>query len=1132
MGKQIAKVRSARKSRTTTRKTAKRNNSRSILARRLKLFSPKLALSMVAAVFAAGITGLFIFSDAATPPYRAFTNDSYWNTPFPANAPIDANSAKYIADSQANSQNYLNLVMTSSYGQPIYFSSASDPLYTVSGAGYTTQVRIPANAQQASGSDGQFVVFDRTPGYNRVVGLYQANFANGKWTADGIDTYQLDGNGLDKKVGGDSLSGGHRGINAAVRAVRYDEVVGGVIDHRLECFWHATAEKVYWPMTGYESGKGGIVPEGIAIRIKPSVNLDAKGLTPAAKVIATALQKYGCVIGDNSGSGNNLKVQNNVNWGTMLTKDALKNIPWSDWEFVQGGYKPSGTNTSPTPTPTPPPSPTPDTSAPTVTISSPSANATVSGQVPYSVVANDNVGVTKLEFMVDNNMVYSGSSKTYNWNTASVSNGTHALKVKAYDAAGNNTLSGTVTVNVQNSTPTNPTDPTPPPDVTGTVIKEDFSSSAANFTVEGGTWKVVNGKYELTSAASGKDGVNANRSLNKQVVNGSFTLTAKASAKATSTAYNDFSVLFGYVNAKNYLYASFNETNSGQSHGIFKMVNGTKSQLVDFKQLIKGGTTYTVKITRAGNTVKVWLNDTLYGTVTTELFPEGKVGFATINNPAMFDDLNVTGTTSGGGSGGGTGGAADTTAPSAPTNLVAKADSASTISLTWRASTDNIAVTRYSILRNGFVVGTTPGNITTYTDTGLQPSTSYNYVVVASDAANNTSVKSNTVSATTQNGTPVSDTAAPTAPANLKAAPVAANQINLTWSASTDNVAVRGYDVYRNGSKIATVNALAATSYGDATLQAGTTYTYTVRAFDAAGNVSPASNQASATTLSPTTPPPTGGGNGAGICGITSTPPAQYENVIWIIYENHRVRDLVGSASAPYFNSLYRACGTANNYAQAGSPSLPNYIAATTGSTQGITSNASPSLTNVTADNIFRQVRAKGKVAKTYSEGMPSNCAQSGSGEYVPKHNPEAHFKGADDRANCLVYNVPMGTPEAGNFINDLNGNLPAFSVIVPDMCNGTHDCSVATGDKWLNRLVPKILSSNYYKSGKLAVIILYDEYTPLPNIFISPSVRPGASVASSSHYSLLRTTEEMLGITNYLAGAGSAPSMRNPLNL
>jgi len=63
-------------------------------------------------------------------------------------------------------------------------------------------------------------------------------------------------------------------------------------------------------------------------------------MSPAARTIAQALQKYGAVVGDNSGSGNTLKLEGGVNWSGILNKDSLKNIPWKDWVFVKGGYRP------------------------------------------------------------------------------------------------------------------------------------------------------------------------------------------------------------------------------------------------------------------------------------------------------------------------------------------------------------------------------------------------------------------------------------------------------------------------------------------------------------------------------------------------------------------------------------------------------------------------------------------------------------------------------------------------------------------------------------------------------------------------------------------------------------------------
>jgi chitodextrinase len=186
--------------------------------------------------------------------------------------------------------------------------------------------------------------------------------------------------------------------------------------------------------------------------------------------------------------------------------------------------------------------------------------------------------------------------------------------------------------------------------------------------------------------------------------------------------------------------------------------------------------------------------------------------------------------------------APDTTAPSIPTGLTANAVSSSQINLTWTASTDNVAVTGYRVRRDGVLL-VTLGNVTTYQDTGLTAGTSYTYTVRALDAAGNVSALSSPASATTQSAP---DTTAPTTPAGLTATAASSSQINLSWTAATDNVGVTGYNVYRGGTLIATLGT--ATSFQNTGLAASTTYSYTVRAFDAAGNLSSPSSSASATT--------------------------------------------------------------------------------------------------------------------------------------------------------------------------------------------------------------------------------------------------------------------------------------------
>jgi chitodextrinase len=190
--------------------------------------------------------------------------------------------------------------------------------------------------------------------------------------------------------------------------------------------------------------------------------------------------------------------------------------------------------------------------------------------------------------------------------------------------------------------------------------------------------------------------------------------------------------------------------------------------------------------------------------------------------------------------------AADITAPTAPTNLTAAAASSSQINLSWTASTDDVGVTGYDVYRGATLVGSS--TTTSYSDTGLTASTAYSYTVKAKDAAANVSAASNTASATTQ---APADTQAPTAPTSLTATAVSNSQIDLSWTASTDNVAVTEYNVYRDGTL---VGSSTSPSYSDTGLSTSTAYSYTVKAVDAAANLSAASNTASATTQA-------GGGN-------------------------------------------------------------------------------------------------------------------------------------------------------------------------------------------------------------------------------------------------------------------------------
>ena len=200
--------------------------------------------------------------------------------------------------------------------------------------------------------------------------------------------------------------------------------------------------------------------------------------------------------------------------------------------------------------------------------------------------------------------------------------------------------------------------------------------------------------------------------------------------------------------------------------------------------------------------------------------------------------------------------ATDQTAPNAPTGATSSGVTATSVTLNWTAPTDNVGVTGYNVYRNGTLIGTSPTTTsTTYTDNGRSPSTAYVYTIKARDATGNLS------SAATVNVTTSADTTAPTVPAGLTSPSKSSTSVSLSWSASTDNVGVTGYNVYRNGALRKTGGPISTTSYNDIGLTASTAYAYTVKAIDAAGNLSAAQGTPLSVTTDAappeTTPPST-----------------------------------------------------------------------------------------------------------------------------------------------------------------------------------------------------------------------------------------------------------------------------------
>lgn len=284
----------------------------------------------------------------------------------------------------------------------------------------------------------------------------------------------------------------------------------------------------------------------------------------------------------------------------------------------------------------------------------------------------------------------------------------------------------------------------------------------------------------------------------------------------------------------------------------------------------------------------------------------------------------------------------------------------------------------------------------------------------------------------------------------------------------------------------------------------------------------------------------------AALCGTLATPPGTWSHVVWIFMENHSYGEIIGSSDAPFVNRLARECGLATNFHNVDHPSLPNYMAATSGMPLGALGhfesdcNATPDC-RTRARSIFQLAPSWG----AYEEGMPRGCYTVFTGPYAASHNPAAHYSRLSG-ASCFARDVPYA-----RLRRDLDADtLPAFVFITPSMCHSMHDCSVAVGDAWLAGAVQQLTESAAYRGGGTAIFLTWDEGSGgdkgescarntsdaschVATVVVSPSTPPGTRTGRLyDHYALLRTTEEMLGVRPLLGRARTARSMRAAFDL
>jgi hypothetical protein len=241
--------------------------------------------------------------------------------------------------------------------------------------------------------------------------------------------------------------------------------------------------------------------------------------------------------------------------------------------------------------------------------------------------------------------------------------------------------------------------------------------------------------------------------------------------------------------------------------------------------------------------------------------------------------------------------------------------------------------------------------------------------------------------------------------------------------------------------------------------------------------------------------------------GLVGAAPAapHLDHVVVIVFENKERSQVLGTGNAPTFDRLAARYADLSNYHAVTHPSLPNYLALVSGSTQGITDDCTDCRAPGTS---IGTLLTRAKLSwNAYAEGYPS------SPRFAKKHMPFLYFAGQSSHVKPLTSFNPQAPP--------------AFSFIAPDLCSDMHDCSVSTGDRWLARFIPPLL-----KLPRTVVFVLFDEGTSseggggrVAAIAAGTAIRLHRSTGQSvGHYVVLRTIEDVLGLPHLGASAGARP--------
>ena len=282
-------------------------------------------------------------------------------------------------------------------------------------------------------------------------------------------------------------------------------------------------------------------------------------------------------------------------------------------------------------------------------------------------------------------------------------------------------------------------------------------------------------------------------------------------------------------------------------------------------------------------------------------------------------------------------------------------------------------------------------------------------------------------------------------------------------------------------------------------------------------------------------------GRGAGrILRPTQTTPSAVahlaggaRHVAILVMENEEFASVIGRRQAPYITALAHRYGLATRMYATSHPSLPNYLALTSGSTQGITDDCTDC--SVGGAGLAGQLEAAGVTWRAYMEDLPHACWRGGdAGAYAKRHDPFTYYRPVMASPAACARIVPLAELHA----DIAAGALPRLVWITPNLCHDMHDCSTRTGDRFLAGLVPGLLRA----LGPHGILFLtWDEGTSddgccklargghIALVVAGGAARAGARLATPvDQYSVLQAIEDLLGLPR-LGGAacGCTPSLQ-----